>query len=125
MADRGHGDGSKRTQWKPGQSGNASGVKSKLTLREVAEKHGMETDPTDPQQRSRFRRVLDRIYARALDDKLTSQKAAEEYCARVAGKPITPVDVTGTVTHQSTEQHVESILEMIAAKQAKALDQVN
>ena len=44
---------------------------------------------------------------------MTAQKAAEEYCARVAGKPITPLDVSGTVTHKNTEQHVESILETL------------
>src|SRR5215472_6781862 len=112
MSDaRGRSDGSKRTQFQASQSGNPSGVKSNLSLRDVAEKHGMEVDATDPKQRARFRRVLDKIYERALGDTLTSQKAAEEYCARVAGKPITPVDVTGTVTHQSVEAHVTSILE--------------
>ena len=60
-----------------------------------------------------IRRVLDKVYERALGDSLVGQKAAEEYLARTAGKPITPVDVTGTVTHQTVEAHVESILENI------------
>jgi hypothetical protein len=70
----------------------------------------MEVDDTDPKKRARFRRVLDKIHERALGDTLTAQKAAEEYSARVAGKPISPVDVTGAVTHQSVEAQVTSIL---------------
>ena len=93
--------------------------RSKTSFKDINEQHGLDVDVSDPKQRTRYRRMLDKIYERGLSDSLTAQKAAEEYCARVAGKPITPVDVTGTVTHQSTEQHVESILEMIAAKQAK------
>jgi hypothetical protein len=91
----------------------------KISFKDINEQHAAEIDINDPKQRTRYRRMLDRIYERGLSDELTAQKAAEEYCARVAGKPITPVDVTGTVTHQTTEQHVESILENLAMLKAK------
>ena len=94
--------------------------KKKASFKDINEQHGAEIDASDPKQRTRYRRMLDKIYERGLSDTLVAQKAAEEYCARVAGKPITPVDVTGTVTHKSIDQHVESILENIARlKQAK------
>jgi hypothetical protein len=87
--------------------------RSKLSFKEIAEQHGEALDPKDPKQRSRYRRMLDKIYERGLSEEMTAQKASEEYCARVAGKPITPVDVSGTVTHKNTEEHVESILETL------------
>jgi hypothetical protein len=87
--------------------------RSKLSFKEIAEQHGEALDPDDPKQRSRYRRMLDKIYERGLSEEMTAQKASEEYCARVAGKPITPVDVSGTVTHKTTEEHVESLLETL------------
>ena len=89
--------------------------RKKLTFREIAEQHGAELDATDPQNRTRFRRMLDKEYERGLSEKVYSQKSAEHYLARVAGKPVTPQDVTVTVTHQTTEQHLESVRETIAA----------
>jgi hypothetical protein len=88
--------------------------RKKLSFRDINEQHGAEIDIEDPKQRTRYRRMLDKIYARGLSDTLVAQKAAEEYCARVAGKPITPVDVTGTVTHKSTEEYLQSALETLA-----------
>jgi hypothetical protein len=94
--------------------------RKKLSFKEIAEQHGAELDASDPKQRTRFRRMLDKEYERGLSEKVYSQKSAEHYLSRVAGKPVTPQDVNVTVTHQSTEQHVESILENIARlKQAK------
>ena len=92
----------------------------KISFKDINEQHAAEIDVSDPKQRSRYRRMLDKIYERGLSDELTAQKASEEYCARVAGKPITPVDVTGTLTHQTLEQHVESILQNLAALKSKA-----
>ena len=125
MSERGRSDGSKRTQFQQGASGNPSGVKSKLTLREIREAHGAETDPYDPKQRSRYRRTLDNLYASGLklEDKDisdiargTAVKAAVDYADRTGGKAVTPVDVTQTVVHKSTEESVNHILEMLNRK---------
>ena len=43
---------------------------------------------------------------------MTAQKAAEEYCARVAGKPITPVDVSGMPT-ETPEERIAAIKECL------------
>ena len=59
--------------------------KGKLSFKGINEQHGLEVDALDPKQRTRHRRMLDKIYERGLSDSLTAQKAAEEYCARVAG----------------------------------------
>jgi hypothetical protein len=97
--------------------GFGSGRKS-VSYKELAEHHGNEVDVTDPLKRTRFVRMLERMYFEGLSDKITAQKAGEEYLARVAGKPITPVDLSGTVTHQSVEKHVESILDSLATLKA-------
>ncbi|HMK21298.1 MAG TPA: hypothetical protein VK466_03140 [Terriglobales bacterium] len=97
--------------------------RKKLTLKELREQHAAEIDPTDSQQRTRYRRTLDNLYRCGLKleepgisdvARGSAVKAAIDYCDRTGGKAVTPLDVTGTVTHKSTEQHVESILENLS-----------
>ena len=87
--------------------------RSKLSFKDIAEQHGEALDPDDPRQRTRYRRMLDKIYERGLSEEMTAQKASEEYCARVAGKPITPVDVSGTVT-EGPEELVAAIKQCLS-----------
>src|SRR5215472_4524383 len=94
--------------------------RKKLTFREIAEQHGAEIDSTDPQQRTRYRRILDKEYERGLSEKVYSQKSAEHYMSRVSGKPITPIEQTLNVVHKSVEESAASILEMIGQKRKEA-----
>jgi hypothetical protein len=96
--------------------------RKKLSLREIREQHAAEIDVTDPRQRMRYRRTLDNLYAAGLklEDPGISDvargsavKAAIDYADRTGGKAITPMEVTGTITTQTTEEHVKSILETV------------
>ena len=108
----------------------AKAGRPKLTLKEIKEQHGLEVDISDPQGRSRYRRMLDLSYAAGLklEEKEISDiargsaiKAAIDYMDRTGGKAITPVDVTSTVTYLTPEQHAERILESLQQKDAPTI----
>src|SRR5437899_44055 len=107
-------------QWQRGESGNPSGKPSaeklKKRLEEVPPRHAGEVDKSDPLGRTRIEIIMDTLYATARDSKNISHvRAGEEYLSRAIGKSITPIDVTGTVTHESAEKHVENILQLLSA----------
>jgi hypothetical protein len=94
----------------------------KLTLKDIREQHGQEIDPSDPQQRSRFRRMLDNLYACGLklEEKGISDiargsavKAAIDYADRTGGKAITPIEQTTTIVHKSPEEHAQDIFQIL------------
>jgi len=129
--------------WPKGTSGNPSG-KPKTRLNEIAKAHAAAIAPDDPpdsllvaaiakaesegrdprkdprvrqlKERSRAEVVLDGLYHSSV--KFGSVRAAEEYLSRALGKPVTPLDVTSTVTHKTAEEHVEAILETLGRGKA-------
>jgi hypothetical protein len=137
--------------WKAGQSGNPSGSRSKrVRLNELAKIHAdaVDTDgPTDtklaaaiklaeaegrdPKKdphvkllklRTRAEKVFDELYGSIFTQH--SVRAAEEYLSRVLGKPVTPLDVTTTVTHKTAEEHVAAIMESIGRVKANDDDKL-
>jgi hypothetical protein len=129
--------------WKKGQSGNPAG-KPKTRLNEIAKAHAAAIAPDDPpdsllvaavkeaeskghdprkdprvrqlKERCRAEVVLDGLYNSSV--KFGSVRAAEEYLSRALGKPVTPLDVTSTVTHKTAAEHVEAILETLGRGKA-------
>ena len=113
--------------WKKGESGNPAGGRGRgLRLSDLAKSHAdtvdskgpvdsklaaaiklAEQEGRDPKRdpqikllklRTRAEKVFDELYGSIFIQH--SVRAAEEYLSRVLGKPVTPLDVTGTLTPQ-------------------------
>lgn len=101
----------------------------KLTLKDIREQHGLEVDATDPNQRSRYRRTLDNLYACGLkleEPKVndvargSAVKAAIDYADRTGGKAVTPIETTTTIVYKTVEESAKSILEMLGQKRKES-----
>src|SRR5579872_6628250 len=83
----------------------------KLLLEQCAKEFLSAMDPDDDQKRPRIMRLLQVAYDSAVE--LGSIRAIHELLDRALGKPAQAMTLDANVTHRSTEEHVESILESV------------
>ena len=104
-------DNSKKTQFKPGESGNTHRGKSAFSFKRTIEERLREKYGKDYLGRTKGEVIVDMLINHALKTK--SIRAAEILMERLEGKPTQAVDMNANIRQLTTEEHAKRILELL------------